>query len=153
MWVLFSWGMQDILVAAYEIFFVETFVLSWIELKHSKQAPPCKLTTGTPPGSTLCLSRSQFSDLQKPAVWVLSGSILQAFCYDPRISHTSLASHARGLLLSLHFLEKDLHLKHTLWCDWRITTHRKKYKTSLYIDWLMKMLWPEAHRSLTLYFP
>jgi len=117
------------------------------------QQRSCKLTTGTPPGSTLCLSRSQFSDLQKPVVWVLSGSNLQTFFYDPGISHTSLASHARGLLLSLHFLEKDLHLKHTLWCDWRITTHIKKYKTSLYIDWLMKMLWPEAHRSLTLYFP
>lgn len=46
MWVLFSWGMQDMLVAAYEIFFVETFVLSLIELKHSKQTLPCVLTSG-----------------------------------------------------------------------------------------------------------
>lgn len=44
--VLFNWGMQDILVAAYKIFFVETFVLSWVELKHSKQTLLCILTSG-----------------------------------------------------------------------------------------------------------
>lgn len=42
----FNWGMQDILVVAYKIFFVETFVLSWTELKHSKQTLPCILTSG-----------------------------------------------------------------------------------------------------------
>lgn len=31
------------------------------------------------------------------------------------------------LLLSLHSLEKELHLKHTPWCDCRSTTHRNGY--------------------------
>ena len=34
----------------------------------------------------------------------------------------------------------------------KVSLNRNKHKTRVYIDWLIKMLWPEALRILTLYF-
>ena len=108
-----------------EVMTLDTFVLTWIELKQSKPAPPC--TVVLPQAPHFFLLRSQLPDLQRWAVGYSQASNHQAFCSDPGISPTPLVSHARGLLLSVHSLEKELHLKHTPWCDCRSTTHRNGY--------------------------
>lgn len=69
--------------------------------------------------------------VQLPPSWpaetctgALQGSRAPAFRSDPRISAATLASYARGLLLSPRSLVKVPHLKRAPWCGWRSTTHR-----------------------------
>ena len=107
-----------------EVMTLETLVLSWIDLKYIKQPHHVNLTVTLPqalhfafpdPSFLICRDQ-QWGDSQVPN--------LQASCSDPDISHISLDSHTRGLLLSLYSLEMDTHMKYTPWCDWRSTTQR-----------------------------